>query len=41
MDASLSLGYRNPLHAVNTRFIFERTIDLLAAHSENDLLEST
>ena len=40
MDTPLGLRHRHALHAVHTRFVFERTIDVLAHDVEDDLLVS-
>src|ERR1700733_89438 len=39
MNATLGFCFGNTLHAVNTAFIFQFTIDLLAANPDNDLFE--
>ena len=37
MDTSLGLGHGHTLHAMHTRFVFERTIDILSHDVEDDL----
>ena len=41
MDTSLRLGHRHTLHAMHTRFVLERTIDILSHDVEDDLFVAT